>query len=167
MLDGLTESGHLKRATYVFVSTIDPESQKDFRNEYFFCNEQYVHFFEEELIPGIEQFPDARRNLIGVSFGRLNAAYFAAQTNAFDGYALLSPITYPCERLNKELIFSSFENYKVYISTGKRDAETYVDGLYLVLQSKTSQIRVVRTEGAHDFENWNNQIREVVNFLGN
>jgi len=63
--------------------------------------------------------------LIGISFGGLNAAFFAAKSNYFNGLAILSPITYPCADLNQTLVFSTYQNYKVYLSTGKVGAEHY------------------------------------------
>ncbi len=95
----LTSQGKIPDAFYVFVSTIDPETKEDKRNTYFFCNDDYIRFFEEELIPTIESTLSRKpknRSLVGLSFGGLNGAYFSGKTALFQNYALLSPITYPC-----------------------------------------------------------------------
>lgn len=167
IIDSLTNCGAIPKAKYIFVSTIDPQTGEDFRNDYFFCNPNYVHFFEQELIPYIEKGTKAqtKRHLIGLSFGGLNAAFFAAQSSLFSGYALLSPITYPCTSINEQLIFSIFSGYKVYISTGKKDAESYVEELYPILKLKTDTIKLMHTKGGHDFENWNQQLEAIFNFL--
>ena len=166
-IDSLTRSGSIPKAKYVFVSTLAPESREDLRNDYFFCNESYVHFFEQELIPAVElsRISNVDRFLIGISFGALNAAYFAAQTDSFGGYGMLSPITYPCTSLNEKLAFSSFENYKVFLSTGTTDAENYVRDLAPILSIKTNQLRLVTTKGGHDFSNWNQQLGDLINFM--
>lgn len=168
-IDSLTLNNIIPKAKYVFVSSIDPNTKVDYRNEFFFCNPNYVRFFEEELILKIERANTANneRYLMGVSFGALNAAYFAAKTDIFNGYALLSPITYPCNSLNQTLAFSEFNNYKIYVSTGKADAEYYVETLYPLLKSKTEKIKFVKTEGGHDFDNWNRQMEQVLNTLLN
>ncbi|MEM6804542.1 MAG: alpha/beta hydrolase-fold protein [Bacteroidota bacterium] len=167
LIDSLFKKKLIPRAKYIFLSSIDPQTRIDHRNEYFFCNENYLDFFEKELIPAIEgkskQTPE--RYLVGVSFGGLNAAYFAAHTDKFQGYALLSPISYPCEKLNQNLAFSQFSNYKVYLSTGKMDAESYVESLYPMLRSKTENIKLVHTKGGHDFDNWNAQLGNIINFM--
>lgn len=167
LIDSLTQNQEIKSAKYVWVSTIDPETQEDLRNDYFFCNENYVHFFEQELIPKLEQGTNANRKryLVGVSFGGLNAAFFAAKSSAFDGYALLSPITYPCSGLNEQLLFSAYKDYKLYMSTGKTDAEHYMEELHPIFQLKTKKIKLINTPGGHDFQNWNNQLLHIMNFL--
>lgn len=167
MIDSLTNMGLIPESKFIFVSTIDPKTKKDYRKEYFFCNEDYALFFEDELIPLIEGNVrlDQERYLIGVSFGGMNAAFFAAKTNFFKGFAILSPITYPCEEINQNLIFSKNENYKIYISTGQSDAENYIESLLPILKLKTSKIKLINTKGGHDFKNWNNQMIDIINFM--
>ena len=157
-------------STYVFVSSQDPESNEDYRNEYFFNNPDYIRFFREELIPEVESrlqrnFEATMRSLIGISFGGLNAAYFSAESQLFKNYALLSPVTYPRPALSQYIAFSSNRDLKIFISTGKNDAERYVGPLKELYESKNYEIEVKRTQGGHDFDNWNRQWGKLLNFL--
>jgi len=166
----LQEKGKVPPAHYVFVSTISPMDQVDYRNDYFFCNPDYLAFFQEELIPQVEQkigkiFTRDKRSLIGISFGGLNAAYFAAQDAPFRNYALLSPVTYPCKELNQKVMFGPQKGQRIFVSTGTRDAERYVDDLLSLYNSKDFEIKESRTKGGHDFDNWKGQLEEVLLFL--
>lgn len=176
----LTTRGKIPNAYYVFVSTIDPATNEDKRNTYFFCNNDYVRFFEEELIPRVEgslsyldtaqyklQGTPEQRSLVGISFGGLSAAYFSGKTDIFKNYALLSPITYPCKDALSSIAFSEKKDLNIFISTGKNDAENYVGSLIQLYTSKGYRIENLKTEGAHDFENWNSQLEEVLHFLNN
>ena len=172
IFEKLTETGSIPPAYYVFVSTVDPETGEDHRNAYFFCNENYLHFFEEELISVVEEkikqsFSPNNRSLIGISFGGLNAAYFSAHSTAFKSYGLLSPITYPRKEVFQDITFSTQTDLKIYLSTGKNDAESYVKHLSATYQQKGYQLNVVEAEGGHDFQNWNSQWEEVLGFLLN
>jgi enterochelin esterase-like enzyme len=177
-IKGLTAQGKIPDAYYVFVSTIDAVTKEDKRNTYFFCNDDYLRFFEEELIPRVEgslSYFDtaqhklyrtpANRSLVGISFGGLSAAYFSGKTTLFQNYALLSPITYPCKEALSSIAFSENKDLNIFISTGTNDAENYVGPLTQLYTSKGYRIENLNTEGTHDFENWNGQWEEVLNFL--
>ncbi len=157
-------------AYYVFVSTIDPVSGLDHRNEYFFCNPVYLEFFEEQVLPLVEQhlglsFLPAQRSLIGVSFGGLNAAYFSGINESFQKYVLLSPVTYPCKIFKEKVVFSTNQDLKIFLSTGTKDAELYVRELEALYRSKGYTLETIQTEGGHDFENWLGQMTRVMQFL--
>ncbi|MEO1257063.1 MAG: alpha/beta hydrolase-fold protein, partial [Bacteroidota bacterium] len=118
-IEKLQSIGKVPAAHYVFVSTVSPDDQVDYRNEYFFCNPDYLTFFQRELIPQVEaeigsSFSPTQRSLIGISFGGLNAAYFAAQDAPFQNYALLSPVTYPCKELNQKIIFGPQRGLRIF-----------------------------------------------------
>lgn len=167
----LTESNAIASAYYVLVSTIDPDSNADYRNEYFFCNAQYHQFFVEELIPKVENklnqiFTEKERNYVGISFGALNGMYFLTQKpQVFGAYGLLSPITYPCPNIANQLALTNNETLKVVISSGRFDAEHYVGKLLPILKSKQYNLKSIQTKGGHDFDNWNAQWKEVFQFL--
>ena len=149
----LTIKGQIPKANYVFVSTIDAKTSQDKRNTYFFCNEKYMQFFEKELAPTIEsqlsrKLKPKERSLIGISFGGLNAVYFSGKTEALSSIA-----------------FSENENLNIFISTGKNDAENYVGPLTQLYKSKGYTVENLETEGAHDFNNWNGQMEQMLNKL--
>jgi|GEM_PF-5693729 len=166
----LTESKKIPGAHYVFISTVDPHTAVDKRNTYFFCNPDYLGFFEEELIPTVEGRLSLRpnpneRSLIGISFGGLNAAYFSGKTDLFKNYGLLSPITYPCKEALAAIAFSKNKDLRIFISTGTNDAESYVGPLYQLYTSKGYTVERMQTQGAHDFKNWNRQLETLISFL--
>lgn len=170
-IEQLTKRGDIPKATYILVSTKDPVSGHDLRNKFFFCNPNYLLFFEEELIPAVEAQLQVKarpedRSLIGISFGAMNAAYFTASAQPlFRNYALLSPITYPCSSLADLIVASPEVQQRVFLSTGKNDAEQYLRKLKNWFGNKGYELEILKTKGRHDFSNWNLQLRQVINFL--
>lgn len=170
IIKSLSASRKIPKAKYVFVSTIDPISKEDKRNEYFLCNSKYVSFFEKELIPYIEgtdqkEIRPKDRSLVGISFGGLNGAFFSARTPLFKNFALLSPITYPCNAVISDISFSKNQDLRVMLTSGKNDAEEYLKPLAQIYRSKDYHVKTLFTEGLHDFNNWNGQLEVVLNFL--
>ncbi len=167
----LSKEEKIPKAFYVFVSTIDPKTGKDNRNNYFFNNPKYLAFFEEELLPTIEKsigqtFNPEDRSLIGISFGGLNGAYFSAKSSAFKNFGLLSPVIYPKkEELMKAITFSKNKDLNIFLSTGTNDAESYFKDLKAIYTSKNYVIKTLETKGGHDFKNWNGQLETLFNFL--
>ncbi|MEM6723705.1 MAG: YqiA/YcfP family alpha/beta fold hydrolase [Bacteroidota bacterium] len=169
-LETLFLQGEIPSCYIVFVGSIDLTDQSDRRNEYFFCNPAYLDFFEQELIPKVEAsisqvFQANDRALVGVSFGGLNAAWFSAKSNAFDNFALLSPITYPCPDLLQSIIFSKNEGLSIYLSSGKNDAEQYMDPLSKIYEVKGYRQTTIYHEGRHDFGSWKAQLAPAIQFL--
>ncbi|MEO1438170.1 MAG: alpha/beta hydrolase-fold protein, partial [Bacteroidota bacterium] len=169
-LDSLTLSGNVPSAYYVFVGSTNLKSHTNERNKLFFCNADFLNFFENTLIPMVERqigqtFIPAQRGLLGISFGGLNAAYFAAKGHAFKRFGLLSPITYPCREINQSILFSDRSNLRLFISTGTNDAEQYTQELIPLFQSKGHTVQTLQTPGNHDFENWLEQLPKAIRFL--
>ncbi len=169
VIKDLTSEGKISKAYYVFVSTKDPEKDTDYRNEYFFTNPNYLSFFEEELIPEIEKdlldISSKKRSHVGISFGGLNAAFFSAKSTKFKNFGVLSPILYPRENVYQDITFSENSNLKIFLSTGKNDAEVYTDKLKRLYKSKDYKLMTIYTEGGHNFNNWNKQLEKMLNFF--
>ncbi|WP_339143423.1 alpha/beta hydrolase-fold protein [Croceitalea sp. MTPC5] len=166
----LTKKNEIPHGFFAFVSTIDQQSSKDFRDEYFFCNSDYVRFFEEELLPQVESsidntFTSENRNLLGVSYGGMNAAYFSTQTDSIKNFAMLSPYIGPCGTLSNKILTSNQKDFRLFISSGINDAEEYVNILNEAYSTKTDKIKLYQTSGGHDFDNWIDQIGVALNFL--
>lgn len=159
----LSSDGEIGPAYFVFVSSLDPSDPAiDHRNEDFFCNPDFLQCFEEELIPAVEAslpvaFEAKDRLLVGVSFGGLNAACFAAQSRAFHNYALLSPVCYPRPQVFEAIAFSRNPSLRIFLSTGRHDAEQDVENLAALFRRRGDEVRVHVTTGGHDFANWNEQ----------
>jgi len=169
-LDSLTEQQLIPGAYYAYVSSVNERTGTNDRDRFFFCNDEYLHFFEDAIISEVEQaigrsFSPHDRNLIGISFGGLNGAFFAAKSSRFKNYALLSPLTYPCDQIHASIAFSEVQEARVFISTGTNDAENYAVPLAELFRSKDFEVEYVQTLGSHDFENWKKQLAEVINFL--
>ncbi|MEL6655411.1 MAG: alpha/beta hydrolase-fold protein [Bacteroidota bacterium] len=160
----------LEPAHWIFISTIDPVTGQDHRNEYFFCNPDYLQFIDSTLIPAVEEQlgispRPSDRSLIGLSFGGLNAAYFSAHSQIFQNFALLSPVTYPCPMVERDILFSENADIRVWLSTGRNDAERYVQKLEAVYRGKGLKVEILETDGSHDFANWRQQIETILRFL--
>lgn len=167
-IEELTRRKIVPPARYVLVSSIDATGT-DHRNDDFFCNAEFLRFFVEELLPTVEgdrPVERSRRSLVGVSFGGLNAAWFAAMDAPFGNYGLLSPITYPRrEELSRRIVFGPQSGQRFFVSTGRYDAEKYVDQLLALYAGMEVETTVLRTEGGHDFTNWSAQLPDLLNFL--
>ena len=152
---------------YIFVSTlVGKVNPQDKREAFFFCNSNYVDFFEQELIPLVEGRKKVdNRYLLSVSFGGLCGSYFATKTDKFSDYALLSPITYPCNDILTKIAFSPFKGFKMFLSSGTNDAEFYAMPLIQSLKAQGHQVQYHQTDGGHDFENWMNQLEVVLKFF--
>lgn len=165
----LTDKKQIDEAYYVFVSTRNTKTGEDHRNEYFFTNQSYVSFFEKELIPEIEKDLEGigpeDRSHVGISFGGLNAAYFSAKSDQFKNFGVLSPITYPRKKVYQDIVFSENKGLKIYLSTGKNDAESYTNKLKELYESKDYELKTRFTQGGHNFDNWNGQLEEMLNFF--
>ena len=168
-LELLVKKKKIKPAIYVFVSTV--VNGEDLRNEFFFCNPRYLKFFEEELIPQVEQqigqsYQPEDRALIGISFGGLNGAYFAARSTAFKSYGLLSPVTYPRQQeIIQKIANSENKDLTIFISSGTNDAEAYTGPLIRLFKRKDYFVKQHFTLGGHDFKNWNGQLKLMMNWL--
>ncbi len=166
----LFKAGRIPSVYLVFVNSVDLKDNTDKRNDYFFCNPDYLEFFEDEVLPKTEKiigksFRSEQRTLLGISFGGLNAAWFSAKSNAFQNYALLSPVTYPCKKVITDINFSKNEGLNIYISTGKNDAEHYVEVLERMYLLKGYKTHLEKTNGGHDFENWAGQLERIFTFF--
>ncbi|MEL7248982.1 MAG: alpha/beta hydrolase-fold protein [Bacteroidota bacterium] len=166
------ERPEMEPAHWVFISTIDPTTGVDHRNEYFFCNQDYLQFIDSTLISAVEERlgispRPSNRSLIGLSFGGLNAAYFSAKSRSFQNFALLSPVTYPRPTVERDILFSENTDLRVWLSTGRNDAEQYVEKLVAAYRGKDFEIAVLKTDGGHDFLNWRQQLAEILLFLSN
>ena len=166
----LTATGAVRPARYVFVSSRPPGGGADRREAEFLANPAYLQFFTETLLPAVEEsvphpVAAADRALVGLSFGGLNAAWFASRGAPFAHYGLLSPITYPYPKLTQDIAFGPAEGQRFFVSTGRYDAERYVDPLLALYRAAGTEVRELRTAGGHDFVNWLGQVEALLDFL--
>jgi len=162
-----------QHAMLIFVSSLDVDDPAlDHRETDFFCNPAYADFFHHTLIPHVEKRVHliegfSKRILVGISFGGLNAAYFSSlEQSPFTGFALLSPITYPCPDIHTRIMLAQATDRKIFLSTGKYDAEKYIRPLTAIYRGKGHDLTVLQTEGHHEFKNWLGQLAELWAFFG-
>ena len=149
------------RVRLVFVHNVDAATGATTREADFFRNPAYVRYFRDELLGGAD--PTYGRTLVGISFGGLNAAYFSTQApQLFDGYALLSPITYPRPAVREDVAFAKTRPASVLLTTGRHDAERYVEVLAGLYRGRGWPTETLSTDGAHDFANWAGRLVWVV-----
>ena len=106
VLDDLIADGRIDPVIAVFVDARDPnDSSVNRRNSQFLCNQDYLSFYEQELIPSIEStYPVGgtreHRGILGLSFGGTNAACFGILGHeTFSVIGMHSPANHPVREL--------------------------------------------------------------------
>ncbi|MEP5610688.1 MAG: alpha/beta hydrolase-fold protein, partial [Cyclobacteriaceae bacterium] len=122
---GLIKEGKINPHIIVMVSAIDPNNRSiNRRNSQFLCNPKYVRFYKEELIPEIDRNNPTingaeGRGILGLSFGGLNAMYFAIQANdTFKNIGIQSPAPHPCPSIYDDFQSSPRLPLNIFLSTG-------------------------------------------------
>ena len=160
---------------YVLVGTIDSAAHVDHRARLFACGTDALRdALAQTVLPWAEgdlpaAIPPARRTLIGLSLGAAHAAYeLTREDSRFASFVLLSPITYDCDGLAREIAFLSAafaKTRRAYVSTGVLDAETYTRSLIPLLRGADVPTTSVTTDGDHDFANWDAQWPQLLAWL--
>ena len=140
----------------------------------FFCNEKYLAFYKNELIPEIEEkyTTDASRSdrgILGLSFGGLNAMYFAIHgSDTFGKVGIQSPAPHPCPD-----IYSKFEKadklpIEIFLSTGTvNDKERDTRRLKSILDQKGYEFKYMEVAEGHNWRNWKPLLDDIlVHFYG-
>lgn len=170
VLDRLIESGKMRPVIAVFVDPRDPDNlESNRRNTEFFCNADYLHFFEEELIPALEnEYPIAsnrdHRTILGVSFGGLNAACFGLTGHrTFSGIAMHSPATHPIAGLHQMYTDTEKLPLKIFLSTGAPNDNTKSNRRFrTLLKDKGYALKYVETKEGHNWDNWRPLVDDVL-----
>jgi len=170
LMDRLIEKGKIQPMIAVFVDNRDPHNLSDNRrNRQFWCSENYAAFFEQELIPEIDnRFKTAAnrsaRVILGLSFGGLNSVCFGLHAhNTFEGIAIQSPAMRPVPS-----IFSAYEDstrlpLKIFLSTGTRgDNEESTRRLKRILDLKKYEMKYVEVPYDHSWANWKPLLDDVL-----
>ena len=170
LLDKLIGSGKIKPVVAVFVDARDPDDLKSNRRTYqFLCNSDYLKFYEEELIPFIEQsWPVGRtrdhRGILGLSFGATNAACFGLLGHeTFSDIGMHSPANHPVKDLLPAYEQAPLLPLKMFLSTGKPNDNTRQNRqFHSVLQEKGYVMKYVETWEGHNWDNWRPLIDDVL-----
>ena len=144
ILDELITSQQIKPVIAVFVDPRDPDDIKNNRRRrQFLCNEDYLIFYIEELIPKIEStYPVSQkredRTIMGLSFGGTNAACFGLMGyDIFSGIVMQSPANHPIPNLLPTYESTPILPLKIFLSTGTPNDNTRANrDFYNILEAK-------------------------------
>jgi enterochelin esterase-like enzyme len=168
--DRLLEKSRIEPSIIVFVDPRNPEDPgENRRNDQFFCNEDYLNFYKQELIPQLEQdYPIAKnresRSILGVSFGGLNAACFGLLgSDTFSGIAMHSPANHPVKTLLPAYQEAEKLPLRFFMSTGVPNDNTAANRKFRdVLKDKNYPIEYIETDKGHNWENWRPLVDDVL-----
>lgn len=167
------ESGEIHPIVGVFVDARDPDNlRNNRRNSQFLCNEDYLRFYKNELIPQIEAtYPVSRsrehRGILGISFGGTNAACFGLF--GYDTFSLIgmqSPANHPVEGLLLAYEQVQLLPLKMYLSTGRPNDNTSANRRFRdVLQKKGYEMEYREVSEGHNWDNWRPLIDDVLQYF--
>lgn len=166
----LSEEGKIMPHIIVMVSAVNPDKpSENRRNRQFLCNSKYVKFYVNELIPEIDnryktiKEPEGRA-ILGLSFGGLNAMYFALQAyDTFGHIGIQSPAPHPCPT-----IYSDFQNspklpINIFLSTGTvNDKATATRRLKNILDQKGYDFTYLEVPEGHNWRNWKPMLDDIL-----
>ncbi|MDX1482799.1 MAG: alpha/beta hydrolase-fold protein [Woeseiaceae bacterium] len=173
VMDRLIDFGTIEPVIGVFVDSRDPDRPKrNRRNQQFGCNQDYVDFFEDELLPTIERnynaSPDREdRVILGVSFGGLNAACFGLMAfESFAGIAMHSPATHPVPNLMPAYEQAPRLPIRIFFSIGDLYDNTLANRKFAgILEDKGYDMEFIQVRGEHDWDNWRPLIDDVLEYF--
>lgn len=170
VLDELISNQQIKPVIAVFVDPRDPDNLEDNRRRrQFLCNEDYLIFYIEELIPEIEStYPVIKnregRTIMGLSFGGTNAACFGLMGyDVFSGIAMQSPANHPIPKLLPTYDSVPSLPLKIFLSTGTPNDNTRANrDFHKVLESKDYSLKYMEVNEGHNWDNWGTLIDDVL-----
>lgn len=170
VLDDLIETGKIEPVVAVFVDARDPDNlQTNRRNSQFLCNEDYLKFYVEELIPHVEQsWPVGRtrnhRGILGLSFGGINAACFGLMGyETFSDIGMHSPANHPVKELLPAYGEMPRLPLRMFLSTGNPNDNTKANRKFRsVLKEKGYKMKYIETREGHNWNNWRPLIDDVL-----
>ncbi|MDA1027669.1 MAG: alpha/beta hydrolase-fold protein [Bacteroidetes bacterium] len=162
LLDKMIEKREIRPIVAVFLDARIPENTSlNRRNGQFFCNQAFIRFYKEELIPTIDKKYKTSANrmgrtTLGLSFGGLNSACFGLHANdVFYGIGMQSPATHPIRTIHSSYADSSRLPINIFLSSGDRDDnETVTRRLRDILIEKGYPLKYLEVPFAHNWDNW-------------
>ena len=163
ILDREIELGNIEPVVAVFLDSRNPDDlSENRRNEQFMCNQKYVEFFQNELVPTISaNFPVSpkrdERVIAGLSFGGLNAACFGMMASGtFSGIGMQSPAsTAHLKVLNSLYSENPRAAVEIFLSVGKKNDNTKAArAFHRTLQKKGYKVTYIEVPFGHSWDNW-------------
>ncbi len=173
--NSLVKRGKVDPHIIVMVSAVDPDnSSLNRRNSQFLCNPNYVRFYKEELIPEIDRRYNTikeqkGRGILGLSFGGLNAMYFAIQgSDTFRNIGIQSPAPHPCPSIYDDFKKSPKLPINIFLSTGTvNDKATATREFKDILVEKGYEFIYLEVAEGHNWKNWRPMLGDIlITFYG-
>lgn len=171
LLDKEIAAGNIEPVLVVFVDSRNPDNlQQNRRNQQFFCNQRYVDFFTEELLPTIDkEYPTSAvrddRVILGLSFGGRNSACFGLMAHdSFAGIAMQSPAN---SEMVDELRFQYMAQeklpLKIFMSVGTVNDNTQAGQQFMeTLKFQEYDLTYREVNEGHDWDNWGPLLDDVL-----
>jgi len=163
VLDEEISQGRIKPVIAVFVDNRDPNNLDDNRrNSQFFCNQDYVDFYKNELLPTIEtNYPASNKRkdrvIQGLSFGGYNAACFGLMAHQqFGGISMQSPAnSQMLKKISARYKATEKLPVKMFLSFGNKN-DNQVEGRNFrdVLLAKGYEVKYKEVNFGHEWRNW-------------
>jgi len=163
VLDNEISKGNIKPVIAVFVDNRDPDNLDiNRRNSQFFCNQNYVDFYINELLPFIEStYPASNKRedrvIQGLSFGGYNAACFGLLAHQqFGGISMQSPANSKMlKHIGNRYKDTATLPIKMFLSFGnKNDNQMAGRKFKEVLTDKGYEIEYKEVNFGHEWKNW-------------
>ena len=170
VLDELIANQKINPVIAVFVDPRNPDDlDNNRRHSQFLCNEDYLIFYIEELIPEIEStYPVIKRRegrtIMGLSFGGTNAACFGLMGyDTFSGIGMQSPANHPIPNLLPTYESTPILPLKIFLSTGTPNDNTRANrDFHMILKSKGYPMKYMEVYEGHNWNNWGPLIDDVL-----
>ncbi len=170
VLNELIGAGQIKPVITVFVDPHNPDNLEDNRRRrQFLCNEDYLIFYIEDLIPEIESnYPVIKnregRTIMGLSFGGTNAACFGLMGyDIFSGIAMQSPANHPVPNLLPTYNSVPMLPLKIFLSTGRPNDNTRANrDFHKILEIKHYPMKYIEVNQGHNWDNWGPLLDDVL-----
>ena len=173
VLDELIGKNQIAPVVAVFVDPRNPDNLEDNRRRrQFLCNEDYLVFFIEELIPAIESaYPVIKnregRTVMGLSFGGTNAACFGLMGyDIFAGIGMQSPANHPIPNLLPAYQSLPMLPLKIFLSTGTPNDNTSANrDFHEILEAKHYLMKYIEVREGHNWDNWGPLLDDALMFF--
>ena len=171
LLDVEIGNGNIDPLIVVFVDSRNPDNlEENRRNRQFFCNQNYVDFFTNELLSQIDaDYPTNSeregRVILGLSFGGRNSACFGLMAHqSFAGIAMQSPAnTEMVDDLRYEYMLQDRLPLKIFLSVGTKNDNTQAGRQFMeTLKFQEYDLTYREVDEGHDWDNWGPLLDDVL-----
>lgn len=171
LLDAEIGAGNIDPLMVVFVDSRNPDNlEENRRNRQFFCNQNYVDFFTDELVSQIDADyptnPDREgRVILGLSFGGRNSACFGLMAHqSFAGIAMQSPAnTAMVDDLRYQYRLQDKLPLKMFLSVGTKNDNTQAGRQFMeTLKFQEYDLTYREVNEGHNWDNWGPLLDDVL-----